>query len=97
MNKIDWAAKLSSRKLWCGIAAWLTSLLTAFNISDNNIAQIVLIVSGIGSLCVYMLSEAIVDATANKNDNTSVTDDIIADSNIAENSDSSDNSDSDDV
>ena len=86
--KIEWAAKLASRKFWAAVAAWATSILAAFHVSDSMTAQIVLIVSGIGSLCVYMFAEAIVDATANKNNNTSVTDDI-----IAENSDSSDSDD----
>jgi hypothetical protein len=60
--KIDWKQKLSSRKLWCAVAAWVTSLLTAFNVSENIIAQTGIIIAGIGSLCVYILAESHVDA-----------------------------------
>lgn len=59
--KINWKQKLSSRKFWAGVIGWLTSLLAAFNITENATAQIIIIVSGIGSLCVYMLAEGIAD------------------------------------
>ena len=59
---ISWKSKFSSRKFWAAIAAWITSLLTAFNASENVIARTVIIVSGIGALVVYMLAEAHVDA-----------------------------------
>lgn len=61
MTKKDILRKLSSRKFWAAVAAWVTSLLTAFNVAETYTAQIILIVSGIGSLCVYMLAECIVD------------------------------------
>lgn len=60
--KIDWIRKLSSRKLWLALAAWISSLLTAFNISENAIAQVSIIIAGIGALIVYILAEANVDA-----------------------------------
>lgn len=60
--KIDWKTKLSSRKFWAAVTAWLTSLLAALKVSDSITAVIILVASGIGSLAVYMLSEAIVDA-----------------------------------
>jgi uncharacterized membrane protein len=62
LNKIDWKRKLSSRKFWVAIAAWITSLLTAFNVGENVIAQVGVIVAGIGALAVYMLAEAKSDA-----------------------------------
>jgi len=65
--KIDWKAKLSSRKFWAAVAAWITSVLTAFGVTDNIIARVSLIVAGIGALAVYMLAEAITDkARANE-------------------------------
>jgi hypothetical protein len=60
--KINWKQKLSSRKFWTALAAWLTSLLTAFNLTENTIARVSIIVAGIGALCVYMLAEAKADA-----------------------------------
>ena len=38
--KINWKQKLSSRKFWVAVAGWVTSLLTAFNVTDNIIAQV---------------------------------------------------------
>ena len=59
--KINWKQKLSSRKFWSALIAWITSLLAAFNIADNTTTQIIAIASGIGALCVYMLAEGFVD------------------------------------
>ena len=61
MKGINWKQKLSSRKFWAGVAGWVTSLFTAFNVAENHIAQVGLIVAGIGSLAVYMLAESLTD------------------------------------
>ncbi len=61
MNKQELIRKLSSRKFWTAIAAWLTSLLTAFNVADATKQQVGLVVTGIGALAVYMLAEGIAD------------------------------------
>ncbi|MDR1298861.1 MAG: hypothetical protein LBJ84_01245 [Oscillospiraceae bacterium] len=60
--KIDWKQKLSSRKFWTAVAAWATSLLTAFGATENTTARTGIIIAGIGSLAVYMLAEARADA-----------------------------------
>lgn len=59
--KINWKEKLSSRKFWAAIAAWITSMLTAFGATDNAIARVSLIIAGVGTLTVYMLAEAVAD------------------------------------
>lgn len=58
---INWKQKLSSRKFWAGVAAFVTSLITAFNIQGITIEQATVVISGIGALCVYMLAEGTVD------------------------------------
>ena len=69
LKSIDWKRKLSSRKLWAAVAGWATSLLTAFNISDNVIARVSIIIAGIGSLAVYIFAESMTDkANAGKED-----------------------------
>ena len=60
--KINWKQKLSSRKFWCALIGWITSILAAFNVADSTTTQITLIASGIGALAVYMLAESIADA-----------------------------------
>jgi hypothetical protein len=62
--KIDWKRKLSSRKFWCAVAAWLSANGAAFGFAESVIARAVLIVSGVGALCVYMLAEAKADGAA---------------------------------
>jgi hypothetical protein len=61
MMRINWKQKLSSRKFWAGVAGWVTSLLTAFNMTENMIARVCIIIAGIGSLAVYMLAEGMAD------------------------------------
>lgn len=67
--KINWKQKFSSRKLWTAVAAWVTSLLTAFHVTDNVIAQAGIIIAGIGSLAVYMLAESMTDKARANSDN----------------------------
>lgn len=65
-TKQDIFRKLSSRKFWTAVLAYLTSILTAFNVSDSVIVQCTAIVSGIGALAVYILAEAYVDGKREK-------------------------------
>ena len=59
MNNI--VHRLRSRKFWLAIGSYLSSILIAFNISEDVIARVTIIVSGIGALIVYILAEAAVD------------------------------------
>ena len=68
--RINWKQKLSSRKFWAGVAGWVTSLLTAFNVTDNTVAQVSIIIVGIGSLAVYMLAEGMTDKVRAQKDKT---------------------------
>lgn len=62
--KIDWKKKLASRKFWVCVVGFVSALLVAFNISENNIAQIAAIISAFGTLIVYIFSEGNVDAAS---------------------------------
>lgn len=46
--KIDWKAKLSSRKLWAALAGVVTALMAAFGIGDMTIAQVASVLSAVG-------------------------------------------------
>lgn len=63
MNK-DILTKLSSRKFWALLAGFISSLLLAFNLGENDIAQITAIITAFGSVAVYILAEASVDKAA---------------------------------
>ena len=60
--------KLKSRKFWCAVGGYVSSLLVAFNVSDNVVAQVSLIISGIGLLAVYVLAQGKVDCEKEKRD-----------------------------
>ena len=62
--KIDWKKKLASRKFWMCVIGFVSALLVAFNVSENNIAQIAAIISAFGTLIVYIFSEGNVDAAS---------------------------------
>lgn len=59
--KIDWKRKLSSRKFWCAIIGFVTTVLTALNISELTIEQVVAIITASGTLIAYIISEGYVD------------------------------------
>lgn len=61
---MDWKRKLGSRKLWSLVAAFVTTILVAFNMDANQIAQIVAVIGSFASVVVYMLAEAYVDGKA---------------------------------
>lgn len=65
--KIDWKRKLSSRKFWIAIVGFVTPLLLAFGVGDNDVAQVTAIIMAGADAVIYVLAEATVDA-ANKED-----------------------------
>lgn len=67
MNPINWKQKLTSRKFWALVAALATAIMTGLA-SDNQIAHVVSIISGIGACVAYMFAEAKVDAARIKDE-----------------------------
>lgn len=59
--KKDILRKLSSRKFWALLAGFIGSLLIAFNVGENEIAQVAAIITSFGSVAVYILAEASID------------------------------------
>lgn len=68
MTKIDWKSKLTSRKFWAAIIGFITTLLTAFNISSLTIEQVVAIIGAVGTLIAYILAEGYVDGKRESGD-----------------------------
>lgn len=66
MKTTDLLSKISSRKFWVFLGGFISSLLVAFQFSENEIAQIVSIVTSFGAVAVYILAEASVDKAAVK-------------------------------
>ena len=58
MKKSDWKRKLTSRKLWAAVAAFITAICAAFGVSDIRAEQIVAVVIA------YIIGEGITDAAS---------------------------------
>lgn len=62
MSKEDLIRKLTSRKFWVALVAFISALLVAFNVSDASIAQVTSIIMAFGSLIAYIFAEAWTDS-----------------------------------
>ena len=55
--------KLTSRKFWMALVAFITPLLLAFGIAENDVAQIVAIIMAGADVVAYIIAEGLVDAS----------------------------------
>ena len=63
MNEsINWKQKLTSRKFWAAVIGFVTPVLTAAGMADNEIAQVAAIIMAGGTLIAYIIGEGLVDA-----------------------------------
>lgn len=62
---IDWKRKLASRKFWALVAGVATSVLVLVGAGEEMAVKITGLITAVGSVVVYILAEAHVDA-ANK-------------------------------
>ena len=67
-TKIDWRAKLSSRKFWALIVGFITPLLLAFGVSQNIVTQVAAIIAAAGAVVAYLFAEGMVDASRENGD-----------------------------
>lgn len=65
--KIDWKRKLTSRKLWTSVAGFVTLLLVARGMTENEAAQVAAIIMAGAQVVGYCIAEGLADSTtANK-------------------------------
>lgn len=64
MTKEDLIRKLTSRKFASALLAFITAVLVAFNMPENQIAQIVAIIGSFLTLISYILAEGQIDVAA---------------------------------
>lgn len=62
MTKADIIRKLTSRKLWLAIVGFITPLLLAFGVAENDTAQIAAIIMAGADVLGYLLAEGLADA-----------------------------------
>ena len=67
MTKEDLIRKLTSRKFASALLAFITAVLIAFNMPENQIAQVVAIIGSFMTLISYILAEGQIDAAAINN------------------------------
>lgn len=59
---INWKQKLTSRKFWMAVAAFLTPLLLAFGVTQDTVTQVVAIIMAGADVVAYIIAEGLVDA-----------------------------------
>lgn len=61
MKKEDLIRKLTSRKFWCALIAFVSALLVALNVDAGSTEQVASIIMSFGSLISYILAEGWAD------------------------------------
>ena len=59
---INWKQKLTSRKFWAAIIGFVTPMLLAFGMAENDVAQVVAIIMAGADVVAYIIAEGLVDA-----------------------------------
>ena len=60
--KINWAKKLTSRKFWMAVVAFVTPLMLAFGVAEDSVTQVVAIIMAGADVLAYIIAEGLVDA-----------------------------------
>ncbi len=63
---IDWKRKLTSRKFWMAVVAFITPLLLAFGVTEDSVTQVTAIIIAGADVLAYSLAEGMVDANSTK-------------------------------
>lgn len=59
---INWKKKLTSRKFWMAVVAFVTPLMLAFGVSESDAAQVTAIIMAGADVVAYIIAEGMVDA-----------------------------------
>ena len=62
MDKEDILRKITSRKFWVAVVAFVSALLVAFKVPEASISQVTAIIMAFGSLFAYIFAEGWVDS-----------------------------------
>ena len=63
---IDWKRKLTSRKFWMAVVAFVTPLLLAFGVAEDSVTQVTAIIIAGADVLAYIIAEGMVDANSPK-------------------------------
>lgn len=70
MNKIDWVAKLTSRKFWMAVVGLVSGILVAMKMDEQTVTQITGIIMAAASVVAYIIGEGLADAAGAKTTET---------------------------
>lgn len=62
MNKEDIIRKLTSRKFWIAVVGFITPLLLAFGVAEENVTQVTAIIMAGADVVAYLIAEGLADA-----------------------------------
>lgn len=62
--KINWSQKLTSRKFWMAVAAFVVGVLALFGSDANTTQQISGVIMSLGAVVAYVVGEGLVDAAS---------------------------------
>lgn len=65
--KIDWKRKLSSRKFWAAVSGVVIAVMMAMGKNAESQERVAGVISSVGVLAVYIVSEGSVDKAAAEN------------------------------
>jgi lipopolysaccharide export LptBFGC system permease protein LptF len=64
MDKIDWKAKLTSRKFWAALASFVAMLVVAFGGDQSQATQITALIMAGATVVAYIVGEGLIDAAS---------------------------------
>ena len=59
---MDWVSKLTSRKFWAAVVNFVTQLMIAFKVSENEVAQVAAVIMAGAGVIAYIIGEGLADA-----------------------------------
>lgn len=68
MKNIDWKKKLTSRKFWAAVIAFVTTLCVAFGVKEITAEQIAAVITAAATMIAYIIGEGLTDAASMKKD-----------------------------
>jgi len=68
MKKIDWARKLTSRKLWTAVASFASMMIVATGGTDSTATQVTALIMAGASVVAYIIGEGLTDAASTEAD-----------------------------
>lgn len=66
MTKQDIIRKLTSRKFWVAVVAFITPLLLAFGMAEETVTQVTAIIMAGADVVAYLIAEGMADAAHNE-------------------------------